>query len=360
MKRERWRKVFFICSVLIIASLLFMGITAGPASAQSEKKYPKIVRFASLKEGSVLYILISGLAKVASDNSPMTVTVIPTEGATIWLPMMTADKGTIDIGMENFAAMYNMWTGVVGPPPLPKGISGKPPYPQTPNVRMLNAGPLLEASMLVRKDSGMKDVRDLKGKRIAWEWTAFPPNIGFTISSLLNGGLTLDDVKTVPVTEVVSAVKAVQEGRIDSTVCALGMSAIAEADALVGVRFLNGSMDPKLVKEGQRAMPGGYSVVQHAGPPGVPEDTVMWGIPLGNVVTTRMPDYVAYKLVETWWNHYQEYQPIHPILKTWTPDTFINPHFTLPYHDGAVQFYKEKGVWTSEMEKKQQELLKMK
>ena len=121
MKKERWRKVFFICSVFIIASLLFVGLV-GPVSAQTEKKYPKIVRFASLKEGSVLYILISGLAKVASDNSPMTVTVIPTEGATIWLPMMT-DQGTIDIGMENFAAMYNMWTGVVGPPPLPKGIS---------------------------------------------------------------------------------------------------------------------------------------------------------------------------------------------------------------------------------------------
>lgn len=359
MKRERLRKVFLVCSMFIIASLLLVGISSVPVSAQSEKKYPKIVRFASLKEGTVLYILISGLAKVASNNTPMTVTVIPTEGATIWLPMMT-QQGTINIGMENFAAMYNMWTGVVGPPPLPKGISGKPPYPQTPNVRILNSGPLLKASMLVRKDSGLTDIRELKGKRIAWGWTAFPPNIGFTIATLLNGGLTIDDVKTVPVTEVVSAVKAVQEGRIDSTVCALGMSAIAEADALVGVRFLNGSTDPKLVKDAQRAMPGGYAVMQPAGPPGVPKNTVMWGIPLANVTTTKMPDHVAYALVKAWWDHYKEYQPIHPLLKMWTPETFLNPHFTMPYHDGAIQFYKEKGVWTSEMDKKQKELLKMK
>jgi TRAP transporter TAXI family solute receptor len=359
MKKGKWRKMFLVCSVFIIASLLLIGMSAGTVSAQSEKKYPKMLRFATLKQGSVLYILISGLGKVASDNSPMTVVVVPTAGATSWLPMMTKQK-TIDIGMENFAAMFNMWTGVVGPEPLPKGISGKPPYPKTPTVRILNAGPLLKAGMLVRKDSGMKDARELKGKRIAWGWTAFPPNIAFSLSALLNGGLTLDDVKTAPVTEVVSAVKAVQEGRIDATVCALGMSAIAEADALVGVRFLNGSMDPKMVKEGQRAMPGCYAVKQPAGPPGVPEDTVMWGIPLANVATTRMPDHVAYKLVETWWNHYQEYQPIHPILKTWTPETFINPYFTMPYHDGAIQFYKEKGVWTSEMEKKQKDLLQMK
>ncbi|MBA7715669.1 hypothetical protein ES703_124723 [subsurface metagenome] len=215
-------------------------------------------------------------------------------------------------------------------------------------------------SFLVRKDSGMKYVRELKGKRIAWEWTAFPPNIAITLASLLNGGLTIEDVKTVPVTEVVSAVKAVQEGRIDATVCALGMSAVAEADALVGVRFLHGSMDPKMIKEGQRAMPGCYAVMQPAGPPGVPEDTVMWGVPLANVATTSMPDHVAYKLVETWWNHYKEYQPIHPVLRFWTPQTFVNPNFTMPYHDGAIQFYKDKDVWTSEMAKKQKKLLKMK
>jgi TRAP transporter TAXI family solute receptor len=359
MRREKWRKRYLVFSVFIIASLFLIGMSAGAVSAQAEKQYPKMLRFASLKQGTVLYILISGLSKVASDNSPMTVAVIPTAGATSWLPMMT-DKKTIDIGMENFAAMHNMWTGVVGPEPLPKGMSGKPPYPQTPTVRILNAGPLLKASMLVRKDSGMKDIRELKGKRIAWKWTAFPPNIGFTIATLLNGGLTLDDVKTAPVTEVVSAVKAVQEGRIDATVCALGMSAIAEADALVGVRFLNGSTDPEMVKEGQRAMPGCYAVMQPAGPPGVPENTVVWGVPLANVATTRMPDHVAYKLVETWWDHYQEYQPIHPILRFWTPETFVNPNFTMAYHTGAIQFYKDKGVWTSELEKKQEQLLKMK
>jgi TRAP transporter TAXI family solute receptor len=359
MKRETWRKMFLVCSVFIIASLLLIGMSAGTVSAQSEKKYPKIVRFASLKEGSLLYILISGLCKVASNNSPMIVTVIPTEGAYIWLPMMT-DQGTIDIGMENFASIANMWTGVVAPEPLPKGFGDKPAYPKTPNVRILNAGPLFTMSMLVRKDSGMKDVRELKGKRIAWGWTAFPPNIAITIAVLLNGGLTLDDVKTAPVTEVVSAVKAVQEGRIDSTVCALGMSAVAEADALVGVRYLNGSMDPKMVKEGQRAMPGCYPVLQKAGPPGIPEDTVVWGAPLANVATTRMPDHVAYKLVEAWWDHYQEYQPIHPVLRFWTPETFVNAHFTMPYHPGAIQFYKDKGVWTRELEEKQKQLLQMK
>lgn len=357
MRRGISLKAVFACSLFIIISLILHGAAANGVYAQTKPEYPKVLRFAALSPGTLLYSLISGLSKVASDKSSMTVIVVPTAGATTFLPMLS-QQGTIDVAMENFAAMYQIWTGRAAPDPIPKGFPEKPPYPKTPNIRLLNSGPLFKMGFLVRKDSGLKEVRELKGKRIAWPWTAFPPNVSITLSCLFNGGLTLDDVKTAPVTEVASAVKAVQEGRLDATVCAVGMGAIAEADALVGVRFLQQSLDPEMVKKGQRAMPGCYTTKQPAGVPGVPEETVLWSAPLGNIVSTRMPDHVAYRLVETWWNHYKDYQSIHPVLKTWTPETFTNIHFTLPYHDGAVQFYKEKGVWTPEMEQKQKELLK--
>lgn len=204
----------------------------------------------------------------------------------------------------------------------------------------------------------MKYVPDLKGKKVAWEWSAFPANIAFTLSALLNGGLTINDVKKMPVTEVVSAVRAVQEGRIDSAVCAVGMGAVAEADALVGVRFLHQSMDPERIAAGQRAMPGCYTAIQPKGVPGVPEDTPLWAAPLAIVTAERLPEHVAYKLIETWWNHYKEYQTIHPVLRQWTPEVFTNINVTIPFHEGAVRFFKEKGVWTPELDAKQQQLLK--
>lgn len=343
----------------ILALVLFLSIacfTASSAMAQTDPKYPKMVRFAALSPGSLLHALVSGLSKVASDNSPMTVLVIPTAGTPTWLPMM-AKQGSADLAIENFSAMWQIYSGKTAPEPLPKGFPERKPYPKTTNLRTLICGPALKAGMLVRKDSGMTEVADLKGKKIAWEWTAFPANTAFTLSAILNGGLTIDDCKLMPVTEVVSAVRAVQEGRIDSTVCAVGMGAIAEADALVGVRFLRQSMDPARVAEGQRAMPGCYTAIQPKGVPGVPEDTPLWAAPLAIVTAERLPEHVAYKLTETWWNHYQEYQTIHPVLKQWTPEVFTNVHVTLPFHEGSVRFFKEKGVWTPELEKKQQELL---
>ena len=358
MRKEKWRKVYLVCSFFIVVSLCLVGMNVGVSAAQSSPKYPKTLRFATLSPGTLLYAMISGLGKVASEKSPMTVIVIPTAGANTWLPMLSK-QGTVDIAMANFSEMWQIWTGKSAKEPVPKGYPKKEPYPKTRNVRILNSGPLLRTGFLVRKDSGLKYVRDLKGKRIAWPWTAFPPNIGITLGALLNGGLTLDDVKTAPMTEVAAAVRAVQEGRIDATVCAVGMGAITEADALVGVRFLEQSEDPASIKEGQRAMSGWYTTIQKGGPPGVPKDTPLWSGPLANIATTRMPDHVAYKLVETWWDNYKDYQPIHPVLRQWTPEIFININFTQPYHTGAIKFYKEKGVWTPEMEAKNKQILAM-
>lgn len=349
MRREKLRGFIIVGTLLVIISLLFIGISTGPVLAQSATKYPKVVRFATLSPGTVLYATISGLCKVATDNSPMTLIVVPTAGPPTWLPMM--NKGSIDVGMENFSSQWQMWTGKAAPDPIPKGFPAKPPYPKTRNIRLIMSGPLIRVGMLTRKDSGLKEIRELRGKKISWGWSAFPQNIGLTLGNLFSAGLTIDDVKTVPMTEVVAGVKAVQEGRVDASSCAVGMGAIAEADALVGVRFLRGVMGPEADKAGQRAMQGCYTTIQKAGPPGVPEDTPIWSAPLGIQVPSKMPDHVVYKLVETWWTHHKEYAPIHPLLRFWTPETFINKYITLPYHNGAIQFYKDKGVWTPEMEK---------
>jgi len=354
---KRGLKICCIGGLLIVASIGLLGFSGSFVSAQTTPAYPKILRFAALSPGTMLYAVNSGLAKVASDKGPMTVIIVPNTGTPAWYPMLSK-LGTADLATDNFTVFWQMWNGKMAPDPIPKGLPTKPPYEMSKNVRILMAGLVTQVGMLVRKDSGMKDISDLRGKKVAWEWSGFPVNLTITMANLLNGGLTLDDIKPVPMVEVVSGVKAVQEGRIDATSCAVGMGAVAEADTLVGVRFLRNSLDPERIKAGQRAMPGCYPVGGRSGVPGVPEDVPIWGTVNGVLVSTNMADHVAFKLLETWWNHYNDYAPIHPLLKTWTPDTFVNKNITVPYHNGAIKFFKEKGVWTAEMEKIQNQLLK--
>ncbi len=357
MNREKWIKSCRAVGLFIIFSIWLITFSPSFVSGQATPPLPKTLRFASFAPGTTLHAVSSGFAKVASEKSPMTVMVIPTTGVPALLPMLSKHE-TADLAITGLESIWQIYTGKNAPDPVPKGFPEKRLFPvPTKNIRILIAGAPIPGGMLVRKDSGMQEISELRGKRVAWEWTGFPNNVGITLANLFNGGLTLDDVQPVPVTEVVAAVRALQEKRLDGTACAVGMPAIAEADVLVGVRFLRSSTDPGRIKEGQRATPGCYPVMVKKGPPGVVEDTFIWGLPLAIMVSTRMPDHVAYNLIETWWEHSNDYAPIHPLLKQWTPETFLNKNITAPYHNGSIQFFQKKGLWTPEMEKIQRQLL---
>jgi TRAP-type uncharacterized transport system substrate-binding protein len=55
-----------------------------------------------------------------------------------------------------------------------------------------------------------------------------------------------------------------------------------------------------------------------------------------------------------------EIQTIHPLLKRWTKETQAITNFTVPYHSGAVRFYKEVGLWTAKHEARTKEICSQK
>jgi TRAP transporter TAXI family solute receptor len=305
------------------------------------------VNFATHRVGTVFNAVGTGLAKVATDRGPIRVIVQPYSGVPGWLPSMNRG-GKPEIGIVNIVETWQAFTGKVTPKPLPPGApTMKPRYTPNKNIRLLKLGNNLTVGIIVRADSPIKSLADLKGKRLAWDFPAFPGNIMAGLSTLATAGMTILDVKTLAVPEVVAGVRALMDGRVDATIAAVGMGIVSEANARVGVRFIPAGQNPKHVAVAQGVMPGAAVLVRRPGPPGVKTPTPLWSYGISVVVSTHMSDELAHALLKTWSCNWEELGPIHPVLRGWSPGKFARTNATIPYHPGAIKFYKEMGTWTS-------------
>jgi TRAP transporter TAXI family solute receptor len=357
MKKKKLLLLFgIICLTLMVVALPFMSPYAKAASAEP---LPARISYASHAVGTTVHGIVTALCKVASDHTPIMVVVLPTAGPPAWIPLMNS-SGKPELGSANTLDAWWAYTGKVSPKPVPGLMLGtKPFYQASPNLRVLFAGPRMATGFLVRADSPIKTAKDLVGKRVASGYLAQPGAFSTMVADVVNAGITtLEDFIKVEVPGAVPGVRAVMEGRADATNAAVGMGVIAEADAAVGVRFLPGSMNPKDIKKAKEVFPGGTYKVWKPGPAGIKVDTPLWTFPTFCVTSIHLPDAVAYVLLTAWWKYYEETWPLQPACKGWNPEMFVIRDATVPYHDGAIKFYKEKGVWDATMDKIQERLLK--
>ena len=227
-----------------------LPLAIGSADAQ---KLPASTTIGTNPAGTVFYAVSAGLAKVISGAGPMQSIVQPYTGSSTFMPLL--DSGEIDFGIIN-AVETNL--GYQGPAKLK--ISGKNPLPHVPNIRLIMRGSPLSVSLVVKKDSPIKTVYDVKGKRVTGE---YPANIAIwyhIYTELANAGFTWDDVKVVPVPAVNDGVDALVQGRADVSNHAINAAKIKEADAAVGVRFL--SLDCSAAGRGARET-GGPGILSH-------------------------------------------------------------------------------------------------
>jgi len=90
--------------------------------------------------------------------------------------------------------------------------------------------------------------------------------------------------------------------------------------------------------------PYGASIVKAPPLTGVKGETHVIGYPLHIVTSSNVSENTVYTMVKAWWENIDELKTIHPIFKRWNKEHQTLASFTVPYHPGAVKFYKEVGV----------------
>ena len=329
----------------VVALTLAAGLlAAAPAFAQ------KPVSIGTNPPGTAFYSVGSGVAKVVSDAGAVRMAVQPYSGSSTFLPLL--NSGELEFGVNNAVDMALAYRGTAFK------IGGRNPFPHTPNARLLLRGAPFKVGLLVRKDSPIKTVQDVKGKRMTGEYPAHLAVWYNMFGHLASAGLTWKDVTVVPVPAVNDGVTALVNGRADVTEHAVGSAKVKEADAAVGVRHVSIDCSPAGEKRLREAVPGYYPVRLKAGATtGVVEDTCVIGYDLYLTVGKGIPDQMVETVLKAIWERADQLPKVHPLLAGWKREHAAYADVTLPYHPAAVRFYKAQGVWTDEMEAVQQKLL---
>jgi len=205
----RRRKLDFgfgvMCLAVMVTLLSFLSTDAIPAPKPTAvpSPLPRQVSLATYPVGMSQYVIATGLAKIISENTPMTMAVKPLVGPTVYTPQLNA--GEHDMVADSGASLLRAYQG-----------TGEYKV-KCSNLRVLFREHVKQVTVLaVDARSNIKKMSDLKGKRVTSDFGGNMNIVREIELAMLSGGVTSKDIIPVPVASMTDAVKAFQDGRADA------------------------------------------------------------------------------------------------------------------------------------------------
>ena len=199
-------------------------------------------------------------------------------------------------------------------------------------------------TLVVRADSGIKEFKDIKGKRI---------NIGQPGSGTVATydviakayGIKRSDLKLASELKAAEMGQALCDNKIDGYMMVVGHPAglIKETTTTCDARIadIHGAEVKKLVD--------GNSYYRYASVPaamyrGNPEAAKTFGVGATFVTSAKVPEKVIYEVVKAVFDNINDFKKLHPAFKNLKVTEMVSASLSAPLHKGAMKYYKEKGL----------------
>ncbi|MFM2129188.1 MAG: hypothetical protein RL477_734 [Pseudomonadota bacterium] len=271
----------------------------------------------------------NSISQVVSSTSGMQMRPQKMSGTQQYIPLI--DAGKLEFGLSNVMQYYMAVSGTG----LSKGQSYK-------NMRLAATIMPFYNGIFVRANSGINTIADLKGKRLPSGYKSATLFETFMVEFLRSANLTRKDVTNVPVVSLPQSWDLFKSGKVDAAIAAVGAGALKEIKATVGdIKYLPITPNPKMLENLPRTR---FDVLQPApNLVGINVPTTIHTYDYVVFVSASVKDDVVYKVVKALHDNAAALRKSTPLWNTFEPAQ-IGRDQQLPYHPGAVKFFREKGL----------------
>ena len=321
------------------APVLAIGLSwaFGPDHAEAQLRR---IAIGSNPAGTNYYVVASGIAKLLQDETGIPSTVRPFSGSSVYMPML--QRGEIALGINTEIDSLSAFSAL---DPYPAPMS---------NLRLVAAMMPLRDNLMVRADSGMRTIEDLRGRRVVvairsnvalerWHWAL-----------LATGGLGPDDIDMVSVASLPDGVRLLTEGRVDAAPIGIATALARQAEATIpgGIRFLGvGRDEAQLTDTMQGARVDPFTPDMAA--VGVPEPTRLARFATYLNTGAHLDDDDAYLIASTIHRQWASLRRDYALLAPVAADDIAPSDSPHPFHPGAARYFREAGLWSEAHERNQ-------
>ncbi|MFL6931939.1 MAG: TAXI family TRAP transporter solute-binding subunit [Xanthobacteraceae bacterium] len=299
-------------------ALATVALGAAPARAQT-------YGLATMQPGTLNHTTGSAIAKVLKEKASMNALVQPTAGESVIIPLV--GRGEAELGIAN-ALEVNVAT---------EGA-------RLPELRLIGALHPLPTAYFVRKDTSMRTVADLRGKKVVYGFSAQRVLDIVMRAMLATGGLTEKDISPVLVPNVIRGADDFVAGAADMFYFAFGAPKVREVDATVGgiraIEIPESGMDAA-----RKLYPDGYLARAAPGPFYIGVEKPMGVYTWDNMLFThaQVKDDVVYKMIDTMAKNQDDLVAVQPALRTFSPQALYKK-YNVPYHPGALKYFADNKI----------------
>jgi TRAP transporter TAXI family solute receptor len=318
--------------------VLVMAIPLATAGVGWGAQWPKDVAVISPAPGASVHMVQVGVGKVVEKYTPIQNWIVqPLGGPKLWLPMMK--EGKAQFANHNAADIINAFLG--------RGLYAKL-GPQS--VRTVGAGHDYMFMFWTTPDKGIRSVADLKGKVVYYKFKANPMFDEMAKNQLGSAGLTVNDLKAgLSFPNIKEGARDLIEGRVDVLLYPVVPGAVMQINEAKGeCLFVN--LTRKQAQYVARHMEGYFIQDIAAG-----DRRFRNKSPVPNAIcyqnamftSASMDPDIVYGVVKAIFDHTGEFADTHPAAKYWSLK-HRPVSLAVPYHEGSIRYFKEKGLWTKE------------